>query len=92
VAGGPARQPAGPACRGGFTAVLCLGTMALFALVPVLSARGASSSLRAGTATSSPFWRRFRGALVAGQLAAALILLAGSMTLVKTVVTALKDE
>lgn len=75
-----------------FTAALCLAATALFGLVPVLSARGLSGSLRAGTATASPFWRRFRGALVAGQLAAALILLAGSITLVKTVAAALRVD
>ena len=69
------------------TALLCVTATLLFGLVPAMSfrARGASDLLRTGTATASPFWRRFRGALVAGQLAAALVLLAGSITIVKTV-------
>lgn len=73
------------------TALLSATATLLFGLVPAMSfrARGASDLLRSGTATASPFWRRFRGTLVAGQLAAALILLAGSVTIVKTVSTLL---
>ncbi|MEX1128124.1 MAG: ABC transporter permease [Vicinamibacterales bacterium] len=69
------------------TAVLSLAATLLFGLGPALSVRagGTADVLRSGTATASPFWRRFRGTLVAAQLAAALVLLAGSMTIVKTV-------
>ena len=51
-----------------------------------------SNVLRAGASTSSPFWRRFRGVLVAGQLAAALILLAGSIMIVRPVSALLAVE
>ncbi len=76
------------------TGLLCIMATILFGLVPSMSmrARGASDLLRTGTATASPFWRRFRGALVAGQLAAALVLLAGSITVVKTVSTLLRVD
>ncbi|HVJ26344.1 MAG TPA: ADOP family duplicated permease, partial [Vicinamibacterales bacterium] len=76
------------------TGLLCLSATILFGLVPSMSlqARGASDLLRTGTATSSPFWRRFRGGLVAAQLAAALILLAGSITIVKTVSSLLQVD
>ena len=76
------------------TGLLCIIATILFGLVPSMSmrARGASDLLRAGTATASPFWRRFRGALVAGQLAAALVLLAGSITIVKTVSALLRVD
>ena len=71
----------------GVTAALSLAATVLFGLAPSLATghRTASDMLRAGASTSSPFWRRFRGVLVAGQLAAALILLAGSIMIVRTV-------
>jgi putative ABC transport system permease protein len=76
------------------TAVLSAAAVLLFGLAPALSVRprGASELLRSGTATASPFWRRFRGGLVAAQLAAALILLAGSMTIVETVSSLLRTD
>ena len=75
------------------TAVLCVASALLFGLAPSLSigAHG-STILRSGTATASPFWRRFRGSLVAAELAAALILLAGSATIVKTVSALLRTD
>ena len=71
----------------GVTAALSLAATVLFGLAPSLATgdRTANDMLRAGASTSSPFWRRFRGVLVAGQLAAALILLAGSIMIVRTV-------
>jgi putative ABC transport system permease protein len=78
----------------GVTAVLSLAATLLFGLGPALSvrARGTADVLRRGSATAGPFWRRFRGTLVAAQLAAALILLAGSMTIVKTVSSLLRVD
>ena len=71
------------------TSVLCVACTLLFGLAPSLSANGRSTGtiLRAGSATASLFWRRFRGALVAAEVAAGLILLAGAATIVNTVTT-----
>ena len=76
------------------TAVLSAAAVLLFGLAPALSvrARSASDMLRTGTATASPFWRRFRGGLVAAQLAVALILLAGSVTILETVSSLLRTD
>ena len=76
------------------TTLLCIGSTLLFGLVPSLSADGRASVtiLRSGTATASPFWRRFRGALVAAEVAAGLVLLAGAATIVNTVTTLMRAD
>lgn len=76
------------------TALLCIAAVLLFGLAPSLSVRagGSDISRSSTTATASPFWRRFRGALVAAQIAAALILLAGSATIVRTVSSLLRAD
>ena len=70
------------------TGMLCLVCALVFGLAPSLSVGGSPGTvLRAGTASASPFWRRLRGALVASEVAAGLILLAGAATVVNTVAT-----
>jgi putative ABC transport system permease protein len=72
-------------------ALLSVVATILSAIVPAgwLHSNAAIDALRGGSATSTPFWRRFRMALVAGELAAAVILLAGAATVVRTVATLL---
>ena len=69
------------------TAALCITSAVIFGLAPVLSVRRrpATEVLRGVSTTAGPFWRRFRGVLVAAELAAAVVLLAGAATVVKTV-------
>jgi putative ABC transport system permease protein len=76
------------------TSLLCVACTVLFGLAPSLSVDGRSSSivLRSGSATASPFWRRFRGTLVAAEVAAGLVLLAGAVTIVNTVGTLMKAD
>ena len=76
------------------TSVLCVACTVLFGLAPSLSVdgRAATTILRSGTATASPFWRRFRGALVAAEVAAGLVLLAGAATIVNTVTTLMRAD
>ena len=76
------------------TGVLCVACALLFGLAPSLSvnSRHAGTILRAGTATSSPFWRRFRGVLVAAEVAAGLVLLAGAATIVNTVTVLMRAD
>jgi predicted permease len=76
------------------TTVLCVACTLLFGLAPSLSAdgRGLRTMLRSGTATASPFWRRFRAALVAAEVAAGLVLLAGAATVIKTVTTLMRAD
>ena len=76
------------------TSALSVACTLLFGLVPALSAdgRGSRTILRSGTTTASPFWRRFRGALVAAEVAAGLMLLAGAATIVNTVTTLMRAD
>ena len=76
------------------TSVLCVACTLLFGLIPALSTDGRASPtiLRSGTTTASPFWRRFRGALVAAEVAAGLMLLAGAATIVNTVTTLMRAD
>jgi putative ABC transport system permease protein len=69
------------------TAALCGIATLFFGVAPALSARRrqAIDALRTGTTTASPFWRRFRGGLVAAELASAVVLLAGAAMIVQTV-------
>lgn len=69
------------------TAALCVVSALVFGLAPVLSVRRrpATEVLRGVSTTAGPFWRRFRGLLVAAELAAAVVLLAGAGTIVRTV-------
>jgi putative ABC transport system permease protein len=70
------------------TGMLCLACTLVFGLAPSLSVGGSPGTvLRGGTASARPFWRRLRGVLVASEVAAGLILLAGAATVVKTVAT-----
>jgi putative ABC transport system permease protein len=72
-----------------FTAALGIGTGLLFGIIPAVSGSKTDviESLKAGTRASSPgrLTRRLRGALVVGEVALALILLAGAALLVKSV-------
>jgi putative ABC transport system permease protein len=64
-------------------AAVCLATTVGFGLAPALAIDGRSSAaaLRVGAAsTADPFWRRFRSALVVGQIGSAMVLL--SLTVV----------
>ena len=69
------------------TGVLCVIATLLFGLAPALSIRrgSASTALRGVGATAEPFWRRFRTVLVIAEVAAAVVLLAGAVTIVRTV-------
>ena len=73
------------------TAGVCLVSTLVFGLAPMLSVRRrpATEILRGTTTTAGPFWRRFRGALVAVEVAVAVVLLAGALTIVRTVGTLL---
>ena len=76
------------------TSLLSLACTVLFGLAPSLSAPGGfgGTILRAGSSTATPFWRRFRGALVAAEIAAGLVLLAGAITIVNTVTTLMRAD
>lgn len=69
------------------TGVLCLLCTLVFGLAPSLSVGGTPGLVLRGTASASPFWRRLRGAMVASEVAAGLVLLAGAATVVNTVAT-----
>lgn len=76
------------------TSVLCVACTLLFGLAPSFSIdrRSAVTALRSGASTASPFWRRFRAVLVAGEVAAGLVLLAGALTIVNTVSTLMRAD
>ncbi len=69
------------------TAGLSILATLLFGIAPALSVArtGAMDALRGSGTTANPFWRRFRGALVAAQLASAVVLLSGAAIIVQTV-------
>ncbi|HEY7406106.1 MAG TPA: ABC transporter permease [Candidatus Angelobacter sp.] len=70
-----------------FTFLLALVTGVVFALAPALHASGASvqSALKEGSRSSQPgSWRNFASALVVGEVALAMVLLAGSGLMVKS--------
>jgi putative ABC transport system permease protein len=72
------------------TAVLCVSATCIFGLAPLWSLRraGAAGLLRTmSSRASDPFWRRFRSALVVAELAIALVLMAGAVTVGRTVST-----
>ena len=73
------------------TAGVCLVSTLVFGLAPMLSVRRrpATETLRGTTTTPRPFWQRFRGLLVAVEVAVAVVLLAGALTVVRTVGTLL---
>ena len=68
------------------TAVIAAATAVLFGLAPALRAAGGSvpSSLRETTPGAGPAHRRLRDLLVAGEMALALLLLAGAGLLVRS--------
>ena len=68
-------------------AAMSIGTGLIFGLAPGFAAGAvpASRMVRAGRdGTESPFWRRFRGALVIVQMASVLVLLTASVATVRT--------
>jgi putative ABC transport system permease protein len=70
------------------SAVFSLLTAMLFSAAPMWSARGRSApdALRgASAATADAGWKRFRGGLAVAEIAFALVLLAGAVTIVRTV-------
>ena len=70
------------------SAVFALLTAVLFSAAPLWSARGRSAldALRgASAATADPRWRRFRSGLAIAEIAFALVLLAGAVTVIRTV-------
>lgn len=70
-----------------FTFLLALITGVVFALAPALHASGTSvqSALKEGSRSSQPgSWRNFASALVVGEVALAMVLLAGSGLMVKS--------
>lgn len=77
------------------TAALCVMAMCTFSIAPVVSLRraGAAGALRSKSPGSTePFWRRFRSGLVVGELAIVLVLLAGAVTVGRTVHTLLSVD
>jgi predicted permease len=71
----------------GFAFLLAVITGVVFALAPALQASGASvqAALKDGSRSShSGSWRRFASALVIGEVALAMVLLAGSGLMVKS--------
>ena len=73
-------------------AIFSILTAALFNAAPLWSARRGSplTALRgAPAATVDPGWRRFRSGLTVAQIAFALVLLAGAVTVIRTVSTLL---
>lgn len=70
-----------------FTSLLAVVTGVVFALAPALHASGTSvqSALKEGSRSSQPgSWRNFASALVIGEVALAMVLLAGSGLMVKS--------
>ncbi len=70
------------------TGALSVLTALLFGLAPSFSIRGRATAdvLRgASSSTADPFWRRVRGGLVVLEVAIALVLLIGAVTIVRTV-------
>ena len=70
------------------SAAFSLLTAILFSAAPMWSAWGRSSldALRgAAAATADPRWRRFRSGLAVAEIAFALVLLAGAVTVIRTV-------
>jgi putative ABC transport system permease protein len=70
------------------SAAFSLLTALLFSAAPMWSARGKSAvdALRGATAaTADPRWRRFRSGLAVAEIACALVLLAGAVTVIRTV-------
>jgi putative ABC transport system permease protein len=68
--------------------VLSLATAMLFSAAPLWSARGRSAldALRSACATTAdPRWRRFRSGLAIAEISFALVLLAGAVTVIRTV-------
>ena len=70
------------------SAVFSVLTAMLVSAAPLWSARGRSAldALRgAAAATADPRWRRFRSGLAVAEIAFALVLLAGAVTVIRTV-------
>ena len=71
-------------------AIFALTTTLLFSAVPLWVSRGRSAldALRSAAVTTvEPRWRRFRSGLAIAEIALALVLLAGAVTLIRTVAT-----
>ncbi len=71
-------------------AIFALSTALLFSAAPLWASRGRSAldTLRSAAVTTvEPRWRRFRSGLAIAEIALALVLLAGAVTLIRTVAT-----